>query len=405
MNIAIIVRKLNVRGGVQRHAISLARELAKKGHVATLYTFLYDKEKCYADLLEGCGVVSLGRYPGHANFLFDIIAQNRAAKRLALKIDAHTDIVNAHDHVCYKVAVYFKKYVGTAPSVWTMHDMPTRSFGYARARELDSSFKKGFMARCAYALVDWYESRFIRLQDAIAVLDRRDKALARRFFGAYALIVRNGLDVEKFPYGARAPLTRKKAKLMMGGVFFAHRRFEDGIEAVKILRDQGYDVTLTIIGNHAADQGYYRRLAALADARGIREQVVFTGEIPEAELGAAYRACDIFLFPNHLQSWGLAVFEAMASGTTVIVSRSAGASEVLTDGATALLVHPKSPEEIARAAARLIDDPVLYEKLSREARAFVEREISWARLADQMEGMFRTALQSRNTADAQSASL
>ena len=45
MKIAIMVRKLNVRGGVQRHALSLARELALEGDDVTLYTFLYDKEK------------------------------------------------------------------------------------------------------------------------------------------------------------------------------------------------------------------------------------------------------------------------------------------------------------------------------------------------------------------------
>lgn len=396
MKIAIIVRKLNVRGGVQRHVICLARELVRKGHTVTLYTFLYDKEKCYADLLEGCRVVSLDRYPAHTNFLFDIVAQNRAAKHLALKVDAHTDIVNAHDHVCYKVAFYFKKYVKDAPSVWTMHDMPTQSFGYARARELDPIVRKGLAVRLAYMLVDWYENvRFISRQNAIAVLDRRDKALVRRYFHKDALIVRNGLDIEKFPYRARSPLPPKEARLLMGGIFFAHRRFEDGIEAAKMLRDRGYDVTLTITGNYAADEGYYRRLTVLADARGIREYVAFTGEIAESGLALAYQACDVFLFPNHLQSWGLAVFEAAASGEPVIVSRSAGAAEVLTDGATALLVHPKSPEEIAEAVARLIDDPVLYEKLSREGRAFVEREISWVRVANRMEKIFHDTIDRR----------
>lgn len=400
MNIAIIVRKLNVRGGVQRHALSLAREYQKRGHRVVLYTFLYDRERCYAEELGGLRVVALGRYPRCTNFFSGICAENRAARSLAAMIERDTGILNPHDHGCYKVAAYFKQHTKAIPSVWTMHDMPTRSFGYARARELDPAFRKSFAVRFAYALVDWYERRFIRLQDAVAVLDRRDKALVRRYFDKDALIVRNGLDVGKFPYRARAPLMQKQVKLLMGGIFFAHRRFEDGIEAVKLLCDRGYDATLTITGNYAADERYYRRLAALADARGIRDRAAFTGEIAESRLASTYRACDIFLFPNHLQSWGLAVFEAMASGTPVIVSRSAGASEVLTDGATALLVHPKSPEEIAAAAARLIDDRALYEKLSREGRALVEREISWAHLADQMEEIFRALIAGKQSSSA-----
>ena len=50
MNIAIIIRRLNVKGGAQRQALSLARELKNMGHNVALYTFFYDKDKCFSDL-------------------------------------------------------------------------------------------------------------------------------------------------------------------------------------------------------------------------------------------------------------------------------------------------------------------------------------------------------------------
>lgn len=395
----MIVRKLNVRGGVQRHVLSLARELQKRGDTVALYTFVYDPEKCYTDMLAGQRIVVSGGYPARMNFLFGMIAERRAAAALALRIDPDTDVLNPHDHVCYKVAAYFKERVARAPSVWTMHDMPTKTFAYARARALDPAHHRGAVTRLAYALIDWYDRvRFIRQQDCIVVLDRRDKALARRFFGDKVAIVRNGLDIMQFPYHARSDRRNsvpRNIKLLMNGIFLPHRRFEDGIAALAILRDRGYDAELAITGAFQPEDPYYRRLASIADEYHVRDRVLFTGEITEAELVLRYQSCDAFIFPNHLQSWGLTVFEAMACGAPVIVSRSAGAAEVLTDGVTALLVPPRSPDEIASAVARLADDPLLAGAMSREGRAFVEREISWSRLGDRMHKLFSMVLKDR----------
>ena len=42
MKIGIIVRKLNMRGGVGRQALSLAFELKRLGQEIKVYTFLYN---------------------------------------------------------------------------------------------------------------------------------------------------------------------------------------------------------------------------------------------------------------------------------------------------------------------------------------------------------------------------
>ncbi|MEK7541994.1 MAG: glycosyltransferase family 1 protein, partial [Patescibacteria group bacterium] len=59
MKIAMIVRRLNVRGGTQRQALELARELQRRGHRIRIYTFVYSREDCFGDLLEGLAVLPL----------------------------------------------------------------------------------------------------------------------------------------------------------------------------------------------------------------------------------------------------------------------------------------------------------------------------------------------------------
>lgn len=399
MKIAIIVRKLNVRGGVQRHALHLTRELKNLGHQVKIYTFSYSKEDCYPELLDGLLVVSLAHLPepsrvkalGYLNYFIGLRREAAAAEKLAAMIDRDTEILNPHDHVCYKVAYFFKRNFKNIPSVWTMHDLPTKTFSLLRERGLGSEASFNPLKRFFYWLVDGYEiNKYIRRQNAMAVLDERDRQWAKKYFNKDAVVVRNGVDAERFFLSPRHPIAGRRLKVFMNGIFMPHRRFEDGLKAAKILLGRGYDVNIEIAGDYGAGNEYYGKIAQLASELKIASRVKFLGLVSESELLDAYRRNDIFIFPNHLQSWGLAVFEAMASGLPVIVSKSSGASEILAQEENALLVNPKMPGEIADAAAKLSNSPDLYMKLSRNGRRFVEVNISWGRLAKTMDGIFNS---------------
>ena len=55
-------------------------------------------------------------------------------------------------------------------------------------------------------------------------------------------------------------------------------------------------------------------------------------------------------------------------------------------------MNPKAPEEIAAAVERLINNPELYLKLSRNGRSFVEKNITWERYAKEMLEIFEKEL-------------
>src|SRR3989344_2428629 len=342
MKIAIIVRKLNLKGGVQKHVLYEARELKKLGHDVTLYTFLFSRDECYTDLLDDLKVVSLNTaLPPYSNYFSWKKTESEFAKKLALAINTDTEILNPHDHGCYKVAYYYKKLVKNIPSVWTMHDMPTRAHSAEMSAEMDG------------------------------IKSPLYKMAVNYFFVRYEI--------------------EKKIRLFMNGIFFRHRRFEDGILAGKLLADAGYGVAISISGDYNSDKKYYAELTRLAAGLGQGVKVEFLGKVSEARLSELYKTSDIFLFPNHMQSWGLAVFEAMASGLPAIVSKSAGASEVLTDGENALLAEPKDPDGLAKQIKKLADNPGLYSKLSVDGRRFAAENISWESLAENYEKIFEHA--------------
>lgn len=392
MKIALIESKLNGRGGSQRQIIGYARAFQQLGHEVTLYTIHYDKEKCFSDMLDGLRVVVLPggfqvphpmKIPGlgFLNYLRYSHAESNAARRLAFLIDRNTDILNAHDRLGFRVATFYKRFVRNIPSVIMMSDILTKSWKAWRKEQFDHTLKRSLPRGFFYWLVDAYEvHKFITPHEGMTVLDNRTRDWARDYFGTQAVVVRSGLDINNFSFISRNGCVSKRVRVLVAGIFFLHRRYEDLVQAVKLLADQGYDATLSIVGNYTTSheyREYHKRLRKLVEDLGIETRVTFYGEVSEEDLRQSYHTHDIYVSPNHLQSWGLAVFEAMASGLPVVVSRTAGASEILQNGENALIVDPKSPEQIASAVKRLIDDPQLYVKMAHAGRKLTEERVSW----------------------------
>ena len=106
---------------------------------------------------------------------------------------------------------------------------------------------------------------------------------------------------------------------------------------------------------------YDETLRAL-DETGVKDAVVLTGYVPQADLPALYSGALCFVYPSYFEGFGLPPLEAMKCGAAVIVGNKTSLPEVVGDAA--LTVDPFDVDAIAEAMKRLIDDPVLRESLS-----------------------------------------
>lgn len=404
MKIGIIVRRLDRLAGVERHAFNVAIELQKRGHHVTLYAFHANTERTFAEG-RNLPIVALNPKEGFFSRFFRAIPllsgmaqyfrECSLSYQLALKINPETEILNPHDQLVYRVAAYYKRKVCNIPSVWAMHDMPTRTFSRMREFECGSTPRRSFF-KIIDAILDSFEyQRFIKIQDVITVLDERDRQWVKEYFNKDAIITRSGVNINDF-LSTRKDIIKPPQQLLMLGIFFPHRRFEDGVYALSLLKDQGINCTLTIIGGYRTSDAYFEKINDLIQKNGLSHLVILKGRVSEEELKKAYQEADIFLFPNHLQSWGIAVFEALASGLPVIVSSTAGASEVLTHRTNALIVPPKNPSALAEAIVTLVKDAELYKKLSINGRHLVENDLSWVRIADVIESILQKTLAQSN---------
>lgn len=146
------------------------------------------------------------------------------------------------------------------------------------------------------------------------------------------------------------------------------------VSAMAILA--GRDLDLVLVGPDGWNEDLDRRLHSLAGSGiGVRR----LGFVSPDELAALYAACAAFCFPSLREGFGMPVLEAMAHGAPVVTSAGTATAEVAGDDA--LLVDPRSHQQVAAALARLLDEPALADDLRRRGRARAAT-FTWERTAE-----------------------
>ncbi len=119
-------------------------------------------------------------------------------------------------------------------------------------------------------------------------------------------------------------------------------------------------------------------LRARAADRGVADRIEWAGQVEDAALVGAYRAATALWFPSNARSegFGLVQVEAMASGCPVINTAipHSGVSWVSPDGQTGFTIPVGDWQALAAASRRLLDEPGLRDRLSRQAIARAQLE-------------------------------
>ena len=110
---------------------------------------------------------------------------------------------------------------------------------------------------------------------------------------------------------------------------------------------------------------------------GLGRKVVFTGFLRGKEVERAYRMADVYVMPSVSEPFGLTALEALQQGTPVIVSKTAGVSEVVRN---VLRVAFGDVDDLASKILSILAFPPLRATLA--ARGLAEtRGLSWREAA------------------------
>ncbi len=132
-------------------------------------------------------------------------------------------------------------------------------------------------------------------------------------------------------------------------------------------------------------------LSALAHALGVGERLVLTGF--RKDVGAFYRAADLFVMSSTSEGLGTALLDAMALGLPVVASRAGGIPEAVADGVTGRLVTPADSGALAAGIIELLTDAEKAKRFGRAGRGRVLQEFSVKALVDRTVAIYEELLE------------
>lgn len=128
-------------------------------------------------------------------------------------------------------------------------------------------------------------------------------------------IIANGIDVENIEI--KKEWTRKKQILFLSRIH-VKKGINFLLEAVAELKNELADYTIHIAGE--GDEQYINQLKEQAKQLGIESMVDFCGGAYGEKKWKLFREADVFVLPTHSENFGIAIAEALASGTPVITT-------------------------------------------------------------------------------------
>ncbi|EEA00976.1 glycosyl transferase group 1 [Burkholderia sp. H160] len=148
---------------------------------------------------------------------------------------------------------------------------------------------------------------------------------------------------------------RNEPNLLMVGRVVPHKRIEDGIEILSLLKQRGFGATLSIVGS-TPNYDYLKFLINHARRLGVLEQVDFKGMLDDADLFECYESTNALLAMSRHEGFCVPVLEAMHYGKPVFVRGGTAAQEICPDDS----VFPPEADvsALASAIARRLDKSV-----------------------------------------------
>lgn len=350
VHVAIVCRDLGGTGTIAAVVLQQARELAQAMRVTLVSDSFQPSETLPCVQVRVPDLRFLGRLRDVPDELAFAYAARRALRTLKL------DFVLFHAHA----TAYLSPPEGVPHGLYVHSDIHELPKGVYDAR-LTAFY--GFVTPRAY-----------RGADIVFAPGRVFAEIARQRGAKNVIWLPHGIDPAEIGALDGAPPARTSPRLRI--LFVGRLSIEKGIDVlVDACTSLDVDYELDIVGTGPLEESLRARTT---------DRIRLLGVIPRRELGAVYRAHDVFCLPALSEAFGLVVAEALVCGLPVVATNAGGIPDLVTHGGNGLLVPPGDARALAAALATLARDESLRARLAAQARASVLPRFEWRAIGEQM---------------------
>ena len=161
--------------------------------------------------------------------------------------------------------------------------------------------------------------------------------------------------------------------------FALHKHQNHVVKACSKLKERGYKIILTLAGAKG-NKDYFEYVTKVINKSEMSDFVRMTGAIKNYALPQLFDNSNIFVFASSCENMPNTLLEGMAAGMPIACSNRGPMPEVLRNGG--VYFDPEMPMQIASAIEKLILDPCLRKRVTKNALK-LSSQYTWGRCASQ----------------------
>jgi glycosyltransferase involved in cell wall biosynthesis len=168
------------------------------------------------------------------------------------------------------------------------------------------------------------------------------------------------------------------------------------IHAPEIFRN--HPKALLVLAGACTNEAYGQSIERQIRFLGIGDRVLITGGLPPGDprLIGLIQESRALLLPSLSETFGLVLLEAWAAGTTVISSRTSGASALVRDGENGWLFDLPDPRAFHQAVSRTLLNPDLRARVAESGRELVNREYDVVSVAGRVKQIYGELIEAKH---------
>ena len=362
MNIAIFSDSFYPKvDGVTITLLNFTRFLAERGHKIKLYIPSYSDME-FKDFHEN---ISVER---HISFKLVGYPEFRLAIPVPQKIRESIkrfkpDIIHFHTPgtlgiIGIKFAKQYK-----IPLIGTYHTyLPGFLICISPNKKIDKSDKKYLSKKIVWKL----SNRLYNKCDLVTVPSESMKeVLEKNGLKTRVISLSNGLNLDEFSSKEKY---NSNCRLLHVGRISYEKSVDIIIKSVGILSKEFPDISLSLVGEGPA----LKSLKLLTKELEIEKNIHFLGFVEHSKLSSVYKEHDIFITASTIETQGVVILEAMASGLPIIGVNKLAIPDCVKNNINGYITTPFDETEMAEKIKILYLDSKLREAFGRQSAELVK---------------------------------
>jgi glycosyltransferase involved in cell wall biosynthesis len=261
------------------------------------------------------------------------------------------DIIHTHDNGYQSLVLPMVKWDTSQRLITSCYTLPSFFTQFLRPGELEARFDA--------LMWKYYLQNLGHYEHVVFCTHTHERDFLAHGLSRPTTVISNGVNIQRYHPGKEPgedietryhlPPT---PRILSVGRLMKDKRLDLLIKAMRLVCDT-QEAHLLVVGRGSER----RHLKTLIRMLHMEPYIHLLGYVPEEDLPALYRACDLFAIPSMVEVQSLPALQAAVSGLPIVAADSAALPELVRHGENGLLVNPLNPGELGEAILFILSQP------------------------------------------------